>query len=162
MSHERRGESDEWYTPKYIFDALGLVFDIDVACPPEGPRYTPARSYFSENAIQKEWGGLVWMNPPFSNQATKRLWLHKFFDHGNGIALLPDRTSAGWWQIYAEIADVVLFIAPKVKFERPDGSIGKSPGNGTTLFAAGMVASDALIQSGLGLVFRPEREKGGE
>ena len=156
MTHERRGESDEWYTPKYIFDALGVSFNLDVACPPEGPRYVPANSFYSEKSLEQQWHGFVWMNPPFGNQNTKRKWLQKFFDHGNGIALIPDRTSAPWWQQFAALADAVLFVAPKVKFERPDGSIGKSPGNGTTLFAAGMVASDALIQSGLGLVFRPE------
>jgi len=153
MTHERRGESDEWYTPKYIFDALGVSFNLDVACPPEGPRYVPANSFYSEKSLERPWHGFVWMNPPFGNQNTKRKWLQKFFDHGNGIALIPDRTSAPWWQEFSTLADAVLFVAPKVKFERQDGSIGKSPGNGTTLFAAGMVASDALIQSDLGVVF---------
>jgi len=32
MSHwEAAGKSSEWYTPKYIFDALGCTFDLDVA-----------------------------------------------------------------------------------------------------------------------------------
>ena len=32
MSHwEATGKSDEWYTPKYIFDALGAEFDLDPA-----------------------------------------------------------------------------------------------------------------------------------
>ena len=30
---ESPGKSDEWYTPAYIFDALGAVFDLDVAAP---------------------------------------------------------------------------------------------------------------------------------
>ena len=156
MTHERRGKSDDWYTPKYIFDALGVSFNLDVACPPEGPRYVPANSFYSEKSLERPWHGFVWMNPPFGHQNTKRKWLQKFFDHGNGIALLPDRTSAPWWQEFATLADAVLFVAPKVKFERPDGSIGNEPGNGTTLFAAGMVASDAINQSDLGVVFRPE------
>jgi hypothetical protein len=29
------GESDEWYTPPEIFDALGLTFDLD-PCSPGG------------------------------------------------------------------------------------------------------------------------------
>ncbi len=37
MSHwEASGESNEWYTPKYIFDALGTRFDLDVAAPHGG------------------------------------------------------------------------------------------------------------------------------
>jgi hypothetical protein len=123
-SYEKQGESDEWYTPRYIFDALAARFDLDVACPPEGPRYVPASAYFHERALEQPWRGFVWMNPPFGHQSTKRLWLRKFFDHGNGIALLPDRTSAPWWQEFAPLADAIQFVAPKVKFERPDGSIG--------------------------------------
>jgi hypothetical protein len=30
-----------------------------------------------------------------------------------------------------------LFLSPKVKFEKPDGSIGKSPGSGTALLSSG-------------------------
>lgn len=40
-AYEKAGESDEWYTPKYIFDAMDMTFDLDVAAPSEGPRYTP-------------------------------------------------------------------------------------------------------------------------
>ena len=154
--YEKRGESDEWYTPQYIFDALGVSFDLDVACPPEGPRYVPAERYFSHSALEQEWTGLIWMNPPFGHQQAKRKWLRKFFDHGNGIALLPDRTSAPWWQEFSPLADVILFISPKVKFERPDGSIGEQPGTGTTLFASGRFSAAALERArGLGVAFVP-------
>ncbi|MEX5600748.1 DNA N-6-adenine-methyltransferase [Pseudophaeobacter sp. C1-32P7] len=157
-SYEKQGESDEWYTPAYIFEALGVTFNLDVACPPEGPRYVPANSFYSEGSLELEWTGFVWMNPPFGHQSTKRLWLRKFFDHGNGIALLPDRTSAPWWQEFAPLADAVLFVSPKVKFERPDGSIGEQPGTGTTLFAAGAQGAAALLRaSSLGQTFHPAR-----
>lgn len=153
-AYEDAGKSDEWYTPKYIFDALGLSFDLDVACPPEGPRHVPAAQYFSSGALEKEWCGLVWMNPPFGNQSTKRRWLRKFFEHGNGVALLPDRTSSSWWQEFAPQADAVLFAGPRIKFERPDGSIGGSPGTGTCLFGVGETAKNALQKATcLGTVF---------
>lgn len=124
-SYEKQGESDEWYTPAYIFEALGVRFDLDVACPPEGPRHVPAVRWFTkeQDGLIEDWDGLVWMNPPFGHQSTKRLWLRKFFDHGNGIALLPDRTSAPWWQEFAPLADAILFMSPKVKFEMPEGEI---------------------------------------
>ena len=155
-AYEKQGESDEWYTPAYVFDALDVTFDLDVACPVRGPRHVPATRYYWEKALEREWNGLVWMNPPFGHQSTKRKWLAKFFDHGNGIALLPDRTSAPWWQEFAPLADAVLFVSPKVKFERPDGSIGEQPGTGTTLLAAGDRAKAALIRaSSLGQVFQP-------
>ena len=151
------GASDEWYTPAYIFEALAVEFDLDVACPPEGPRHVPAGAYFSEDALSREWFGMVWMNPPFGGRNGLVPWLDRFFAHGNGIALTPDRTSAPWWQHANRRADATLFIAGKVKFERPDGSIGKSPGTGTTLFAAGERAVNALMlaeMNGLGAVMR--------
>lgn len=151
-AYEARGESDEWYTPKYIFDALGERFDLDVACPPEGPRHTPSDFYLHKNALEEAWYGFVWMNPPFGHQRDKIKWLTKFFEHGNGIALVPDRTSAPWWQEFASKADAVCFVAPKIKFERPDGTLGESPGTGTCLFGAGARAEASLIKCNLGLV----------
>lgn len=150
--------SDEWYTPRYIFDALGVSFDLDVSAPEEGPRHVPCTEWFhiGSDGLRSEWRGFVWMNPPFGHQSTKRAWLSRFFDHGNGIALVPDRTSAPWFQEFAPKADAILWLAPKVKFERPDGSIGESPGNGTCLFAAGAFAVSAL-QAGRSLGFMTDR-----
>lgn len=153
--YEKAGESDEWYTPRYIFDALGVTFDLDVAAPECGPRHVPALAWFSSNALALPWHGFVWMNPPFGNQSTKRKWLAKFFDHANGIALVPDRTSAPWFQEYAPSADAILWVSPKIKFERPDGSIGTSPGTGTALLACKARAVSALERSGLGFITVP-------
>lgn len=155
-SYEKQGESDEWYTPKYIFDSFGVPFDLDVAAPKDGPRHVPTTCWISSGSLDLDWSGFVWMNPPFGHQSTKRKWLRKFFDHGNGIALLPDRTSAPWWQEFAPLADAVLFVSPKVKFERPDGSIGEHPGTGTTLLASGSIGKQALINAAsLGQIFVP-------
>lgn len=154
-AYETAGETDEWYTPRYIFDALGERFDLCVASPPGGPRHVPAGAWYSENSLALPWRGFIWMNPPFGHMKTKRAWLAKFFAHGNGIALLPDRTSAPWFQEYGPQADAILWVSPKIKFERPDGSRGEWPGTGTSLFAAGERAASALRRSGLGFVTRP-------
>ena len=145
MSHwERPGQSNEWYTPKYIFDALGCTFDMDVANAAIGGAHVPCRSSISANSLEREWVGFIWMNAPFEGRNGLVPWLDKFFVHGNGIALVPDRTSAPWWQAAARRSSAVLFIDGKVKFERPDGSIGKQPGTGTTLLARGRSALEAL------------------
>jgi len=149
-AYEAAGETDEWYTPRYIFEALGETFDLDVACPPDGPRHVPTSGWLSSDALVTPWSGFVWMNPPFGHQRVKRAWLGKFFEHGNGIALVPDRTSAPWFQEYGPRADAICWVSPKIKFERPDGSRGEWPGTGTALFASGERAVAALRRSRLG------------
>lgn len=147
MSHwEANGKSDEWYTPKYIFDALGCHFDLDPCGPQSGGHVPASVTFFGAGGLEKDWYGFVWMNPPFGGRNGITPWLKKFFRHGDGIALTPDRTSAPWFQEYAPKADALLFL-PKVKFERPDGSLGKSPSNGTCLMAAGEQGLSALIRA---------------
>ncbi|WHZ35736.1 DNA N-6-adenine-methyltransferase [Sagittula sp. MA-2] len=152
-AYEKAGETDEWYTPGYIFNALAERFDLDVAAPVEGPRHVPCWNWYHmiDNGLQKRWYGFVWMNPPFGHQRQKREWLARFFDHGNGIALVPDRTSAPWFQEFAPLADAICFVSPKIKFERQDGTLGQSPGTGTALLACGGRAVEAISSSGLGM-----------
>ena len=80
--------SDDHYTPAWIFETLGLNFDLDVASPPGGIPWIPARRYYTmeDDGLSQPWEGLIWMNPPYSS-ATE--WVRRFIEHGNGIALLP-------------------------------------------------------------------------
>ena len=63
--------SDDYWTPKWIFDALAITFDLDVASPPQGPANTPCRAYFTQadDGLAQDWHGTVFMNPPFSKPA---------------------------------------------------------------------------------------------
>lgn len=152
-----KGATDEWYTPKYVFDALRCIFDLDVAAPFAGGDHVPAFNRYCQNGLDNEWFGFVWMNPPFGGRNALEPWLTKFFDHGNGIALTPDRTSAPWFRNAWGRADLVLF-TPKIRFLRPDGSEGKSPSTGTALWAAGPFAKSRLYEaakSGLGIIAEP-------
>lgn len=154
---ESNGKSDEWYTPKYIFDALGCEFDTDVAAPVDRTLcHVPAKKFITANSLETEWTGFCWMNPPFGGRNGIVPWLDKLYAHNFGIALTPDRTSAPWWQKAAKEADCVLFISPKIKFIRPDGSRGEQPGNGTSLLAYGIRATVALEyaqKNKLGILF---------
>lgn len=153
---EAAGKSDQWYTPPYIFEALGCHFDCDVAAPAFGiGAHVPADMFIAEHSLKREWTGFVWMNPPFGGRNGIEPWLDKFFHHGNGIALTPDRTSAPWFQHWAPFAASLLFL-PKVRFIRPDGSEGKSPSTGTTLMAAGPRGHAALMRAAhLGFLAAP-------
>ncbi len=157
MSHEQIGKSNEWYTPAYVFKSLGCHFDMDVAHPVIG-KYcnVPTLYKLTEKGLESDWVGFVWMNPPFGNQKCKYLWIDKFISHGNGIALFPDRTSTTWWQHLAKESDCHLQVSGKIKFVNEFGVVGESPSNGTTLFAIGGRAKNALLNAqeyGLGTVF---------
>ncbi len=152
---ESQGQSDEWYTPAYVFQALGCRFDMDVAAPYGGPPHVPCDTWLHKDILGERWRGFIWMNPPFGGRNGLVPWLDKFFAHGNGIALVPDRTSAPWWQDAVRRADATMFVNGKIRFLRPDGSEGKSPSNGTALFAAGDKGVAALKRAeaaGLGAV----------
>lgn len=153
------GVTDEWYTPPHVFQALGCEFDMDVSSPGAAVTWwIPAKRFITAGSLQRDWEGFVWMNPPFGGRNGLVPWLAKFFEHGNGIALVPDRTSAPWWQQFAPRADLTLFIAPKLKFIGADGRPGTSPAQGTTLLAAGNRGSKALkraAENGLGRLFKP-------
>lgn len=157
---DKPGASDEWYTPAYVFEALGERFDLDVAHPGDATCHVPAARWLTSDGVgglAHDWDGFVWMNPPFGGRNALTPWLDKFFAHSNGIALTPDRTSAPWfWEAWSR-ADRVLFTR-KIRFLRPDGTEGVSPSNGTALWAAGERAAAALdraASSGLGILAQP-------
>lgn len=153
------GATDEWYTPPHVFEALGCTFDMDVASP--GAHVTPwipTNHFILRDSLQQPWRGFIWMNPPFGPRNGIIPWLDKFFTHANGIALTPDRTSAPWWQQFAPMADLILFVSPRLKFIGADGMPGRSPAQGTCLMAVGGVGCSALRraeESGLGILMTP-------
>jgi hypothetical protein len=49
--------SDDYWTPKWIFDALGLEFDLDVASPPEGPMHTPCKAFYDQESRRTQQNG---------------------------------------------------------------------------------------------------------
>jgi len=161
--HEQAvGATDEWYTPRHVFEAMRVRFDLDVAAPPGA---CPAGDFceyeLTFESLSRQWWGFVWMNPPFGGRNALDPWLKKFFAHGEGVALVPDRTSAPWWQDYAPRADLILFVRKKLRFLRPDGTEGASPAQGTTLLAAGprgCVALRNAARAGLGLLLEPPTE----
>lgn len=148
MSHESINKSDEWYTPKYIFDALECSFDLDCASPVDR-KYccVPALNFITARSLELEWNGFCWLNPPFEGRNDKTKWLEKMAKHGSGIVLTPDRSSTDWWQDASIASDALLNIRGKVKFIRADGSIGSQPSNGTTLFGYGRKAVYALLKA---------------
>lgn len=154
--HEQSvGATDEWYTPPHVFAAMGVLFDLDVAMPDPPLHWIPAENFYSGRSLERDWNGFVWMNAPFGGRNGLIPWLAKFRSHGDGVALVPDRTSAPWWQDAAGWADSILFVSPKIRFIGENGQPGRSPAQGTALLALGRRGNAALRnaeRAGLGLV----------
>jgi len=143
MAHRRNSleKSDEHYTPKILFDTLGITFGTDVCSPVGGISWIPAINYYDieRDGLSHPWFDLVWMNPPFSNPAP---WVEKFILHGNGIALCVVSRSK-WFNSLWNAADAIVPFPRTWKFERLDGN-KKAISFQSFLFAIGKVASDAL------------------
>ena len=94
---------------------MGLQFDLDVASPPGGISWIPAKRYFTQfdDGLSQEWLGRVWMNPPF-----KRLtpWVENFIKHGNGVALLP-LEKGKYTDLIANAADAHVILPAYITFE---------------------------------------------
>ncbi len=117
--------SDDCYTPRWIFDAAGLMFDMDVAAPVDPTRRTcPAVRYLTpvEDGLSQPWDGLVWMNPPYSRCSP---WVERFVSHCCGLALLPAVKEVYWLGSLLGCADAVTLIG--ADFARPDGSVKAPP-----------------------------------
>jgi hypothetical protein len=149
------GQSDDWYTPADLLEAIGETYDLDPCAPEYGRAYysvKAAKEYTTEHdGLAMPWEGFVFMNPPFGGRNGHVPWLVKFLEHGNGIAIVRAYTSSAWFHEHAVKADAMCFPRGKTKFVRPDGSIGKAPGHGIVLLGMGERAVKALHRANLGL-----------
>jgi hypothetical protein len=106
-AEQTQATSDDYYTPDWIFRAMGLTFDLDVASPPSGVPWIPCDRFYSmaDDGLVQAWFGRVWMNPPFSRPGP---WVTRFIEHGHGVALLPFAKSA-WFDDIWQAADGLTF-----------------------------------------------------
>ena len=84
--------SDDYYTPAWVFERMGIEFDLDVCAPPGGIPWIPVKRYLTQedDGLLTDWNGRVWMNPPWSQTTA---WVRKFIAHGNGVCLVPHAKS---------------------------------------------------------------------
>jgi phage N-6-adenine-methyltransferase len=136
--------SDDWFTPRWLFDAAGLVFDVDVAAPVDPSRRTcPARAYLTpiEDGLASPWHGIAWCNPPYSNPAP---WIERFAVHSTGGMMLVPAASAMWLGRLAACADAIALV--RCEFGRPDGTREKPRGMALVLAARGDLCVSALAR----------------
>lgn len=134
--------NDELYTPKELFDKLGLEFDLDVASNYNEHVATPSKYRFTieDDAFTKEWFGRVWMNPPFSKPGP---WVARWLEHGNGVALLPMSGNSRWMHNLWESEASFVKLQPNTCFLNQDGK-GQKIMFGLNLWAMGADNIEAI------------------
>ena len=146
FSHEDRGSSNvDWYTPPWVFDRLGLEFDLDPCQPAAGIPWIPAKKKYTlaDDGLASPWHGRVWLNPPYGKHT--HAWLDKMDKHRNGVSLVFARTDCAWFHESVAQADAILFLRGRVKFVDGLGVTGGSgAGSGSMLVAWGQENVEAL------------------
>lgn len=143
-------KSVEWYTPKWVFDELGIEFDLDPASPHDHETFVPAKIKLTifDDGLSKPWHGRVWLNPPYGKNTP--FWMQRMTAHNNGIALVFSRTDADWCQKAMEHSSAMLFLAGRVAFEPGHENKHKASrsGAGTLMLAYGSECAEALKKMG--------------
>jgi len=114
-SHENPnfGATDRWLTPLSIVRSLG-DFDLD----PCGESFhITAKTIWTQNGLERDWFGRVWLNPPYSEVGK---WVSRLAKHGHGVALVFARMDTKWAQDLVPMADSVFFPRGRLKFTNPD------------------------------------------
>lgn len=122
----RAKSSSEWYTPKYIIDALvkgaGKQFDLDV-CSPREKHWTAKRALTpKQDGLKTKWPkrAFIWCNPPYGFPLP---WAEKMLDHalvgnppGNAVMLVNVSGSSKWWETLMPAATALLIIGERLRF----------------------------------------------
>lgn len=133
----RKKTTTTWLTPIDIIKSLG-EFDLDPCTPIEMPWQTAKKRYTEiDNGLIQPWEGRVWLNPPYGKGMD--LWLKKLKEHGNGIALVFNRSESK--QFFDHVwndADAVFFKKGRIHFLNNEGKkVGNGSGSGSMFIAYG-------------------------
>jgi hypothetical protein len=141
---------DECYTPQWLFDKLGVQFDLDVASSYHPLVIVPTKDRYTikDNALVKPWYGNVWMNPPFSKVTP---WIDKWLDHRQGICLVPLSSNGRWVNKLWDSEAACMYLPANMKFQGASGHIVNMRWR-TALWAFGESNITALKMSGLGRI----------
>lgn len=155
--------NDEWYTPaKYIEMARKVMgsIDVDPASNDFAQKTVQAGVHYTaeSNGLDKEWRGTVWMNPPYSRALIGPFIRKLVSEYMSGrcteaIVLTNNSTDTAWFMDMARAGATVCFPRGRIRFQRPDGTMGRTPPQGQVFTYLGRnPASFACVFGELGFV----------
>jgi hypothetical protein len=109
---KKENRTDNWTTPKQVFDALNDEYHFDVFDP------CPLNADF--DGLKLEWPNKVFVNPPYKFLKTSKLygtgWIEKCHNEAQKgktvVCLIPSRTDTSWYH------DIILAHNYEVRFLR--------------------------------------------
>lgn len=167
--------TDEWYTPKIYLDAAREVLggiDLDPASSEEANENVQAARFYTcdgiigETTLKRLWGAhSLWLNPPYSHTAD---WVDKWCAsvEATGLAkahqailLVNANTETQWFQRL--FSYWLCFADHRIRFVRPDGTVGDKPAKGSVFAYAGPHPQKfAEVFSQFGTIVQPAWNKG--
>lgn len=121
---------NEWYTPQEFIDAAVAVMgqiDLDPASTATANTVVQAGTFYTidDQALEREWHGAVWMNPPYSQPAINHFVnkLVEEYEAGRvtqAIVLVNNATETVWFNNLVYPASAVCFPVGRVRFWTPD------------------------------------------
>lgn len=159
--------SDEYQTPKkYIKAAIEVMgsIDLDPAC--SDANYLRLKKYitnhFSEDGLNKEWYGNVWLNEPYS-KPNLTLWTIKLIteyllcNSNQATNLVPSYTSEQWYHSLLFNCSALCLPNHRINF-LIDGKYKTSPRFSSTFFYLGPNVEKFLdIFTSFGKVFKNQK-----
>lgn len=146
-NHRAQGTGEnEWYTPEqHIHSARSVLggIDLDPATSELANQKVQAEKFFtqSDNGLEQEWHGRVWLNPPYSQPAISQFSekLASEWESGriqSAIALTHNYTDTKWFHRLAKTCRAICFTKGRIGFQNPEGKTA-APTQGQAFFYFG-------------------------
>lgn len=125
---------NEWYTPPEFIAAARAVMggiDLDPASSEIANKTVSAFRIFTaaDDGLAQEWGGRVWMNPPYEKGLIDK-FAEKLRDEvkagrvEQAVVLVNNATDTRWFATLCEVASMLCFPTGRIRFLKPDGERG--------------------------------------
>ena len=118
-------ESNEWGTPKELFDELNAEFHFTLdPCSTHENAKCKQHYTVEEDGLSQDWAGeIVFCNPPYGREIAK--WVKKAaVSHATTVMLIPARTDTSYFHDYIYGKAEIRFLRGRVRFERTNGTPG--------------------------------------
>ena len=113
-------KSDEWATPKALFDELNNEFDFTLdPCATDGNHLCDKYYTIHDDGLKHDWKGeRVFCNPPYSKISD---WCEKAFYESKSegtivVMLMPSRTDTKYFHDYIYNRTEIRFVKGRLKF----------------------------------------------